>query len=472
MTRSLAGRLSAQDASRVVIGLIYLRNTAREQPSDVWGRSEKPSWSWLVAQTGKDRHLGPHVRWCLSEWLPEELAREDADARRDFVPALLPAVDGILRKLVVAIDQVDRVGDLLERCLEDLSAVQAKGGHYFTPRDLVRLLVASAAPQSGHRVLDPVCGSAGLLAEADRQVRERTGLRPKLELTGRDIHAGTLQIAQLNLAARGIRADLGTPVDSLGEPPGGAYDIVLANPPFNMTPWYDGSAPRGDDPRWPEPLRPPRDSANFAWILHFAHALAPQGRASFVMADGAAASARRLVEKQLRRQLVQDDLVECVVALPPGLFPHTRISCCLWLLNRDKSPHRGWGEADRRRQVLFVDARRAYELAPGKRQKQRRLAADGTGRILRTLAAWRATEPSSGEGAVRYEDAPNWCASRSSQDIADAEFSLLPAVYTSEDLDEDTSVDQRVDELTWELYTKFEEAQALESELRRALDEL
>jgi type I restriction enzyme M protein len=468
LMRNLSTRLNTQDGCRIAIGLIYLRNTARAQPADIWGRSEKPSWSWLVAQTGKSNTLGPDLRWCLSEWLPRGLGPDSTDVGEDFVPRLPPTVDGLLRELVRAVDEVDRVGDLLEQCLEDLSAAQAKGGHYFTPRDIVRLMVTAAAPQGGQRVFDPVCGSAGLLVDADRHVREQTGLQPNLALTGRDLHAGTLQIAQMNLAARGLRADLGVPVDSLAQPSSATYDIVLANPPFNMTPWYDGT-PGVGDPRWSDSPPPPRDNANFAWILHVAHALAPQGRAALLMADGAATGARR-GEQRIRERLVRDDLVECVVALPPGLFPHTRISSCLWLLNRDKSPHRGWGNTDRRGDVLFIDATSSYESVSGTRQ--RRLAADGVGRILRTLAAWRGAASPVADAGADYADVPDWCVSRSAEEIGGPEYGLLPTVHASAHGDEGTTALQRVDELKWKLYADFEEAHALERDLRLILDEL
>jgi type I restriction enzyme M protein len=387
---------------------------------------------------------------------------------RDFVPRLPRTVDDHLRSLITTINQADRLGDLLDQCLQDLSDAQATGGQYFTPRDIVQLMVAAAAPQDGQRVLDPVCGSAGLLIDADRYVRERTGLQAKLVLTGQDLHASTLQIAQMNLAAHGVEAYLGLPADSLGQPASSSFDIVLANPPFNMASWGP-KIRRKVDPRWPDDETPPRDNANFAWILHIAHALAPQGRAAVLMADGAATGVRR-AEQKIRERLVRDDLVECVVALPPGLFPHTRISCCLWLLNRDKSPRRGWGRSDRRDKVLFIDARKAYERVP--KSRQRRLATDGVEKLQRTLAAWRGTAPLVGEWGDPYQDEPGWCRSCSAQEIARNRYDLLPTLYAAEPTDNNTAEHQRVEQLTWELYRRFEEAHKLERDLQRILDEL
>jgi type I restriction enzyme M protein len=187
------------------------------------------------------------------------------------------------------------------------------------------------------------------------------------------------------------------------------------------------------------------------------------------MADGAATGLRPS-EQRVRERLVREDLVECVVALPPGLFPHVRISCCLWLLNRDKSPHRGWGAADRRKQILFVNARTAYETMSGSRQ--RRLAADGVGRVLRTLSAWRGAPTMQGEAPARYENDPGWCTSLSTAEVADAGYVLLPVVHALEPADEHTAARERVEELKWDLYGKFEKSHALERDLRRLLDEL
>ncbi|MFC7326236.1 N-6 DNA methylase [Marinactinospora rubrisoli] len=383
------------------------------------------------------------------------------------MPQLPNTVDRVLRELIREIDQADDLGDLLEQCLQELSAKQARGGQYFTPRDLVRLMVAAADPQNGQRMHDPVCGSAGLLIEAERYVRERTGRHSNLVLTGRDLHAETLQIAQMNLTTHGIEADLDLPADSLAQPTGQTYDIVLANPPFNMGPW-SADLPAWNDPRWLDGTPPPRDNGNFAWILHVAHSLAPGGRAVVLMADGAASSARE-VERRIREQLVRRGLIECVIALPPGLFSHTRAACCLWLLSRGYDPHWSWEETDERSTVLFIDARMAAEKVAG--TAQRRLAPDRTEKILGTLAAWRGTTLAADRAETRYHDEPGWCSSRSLKDIADHEWDLLPHTYVSERPERDMATHQRVEKLTRELFRQFDEAHTLERRLRSILDE-
>ncbi|MFP8883184.1 N-6 DNA methylase [Streptomyces mangrovi] len=462
LTSDLGGLLNLYDAGRVVVGLIYMKSRAN-RAQDGQREAEKPSWPWLVRRAGDQQSLSRHVQHCLSQWLPRTDEADGADVGGESVPYLPRTADTILRHLVKAIDQAVRRGELLEQCLQDLSSAQAKDGHYFTPPDIVRLMVAAAAPQDGQRVLDPVCGSAGLLIEAARQVSESLGgLHPNLALTGQDLHAGTLQIARMNLSAHGLAGHIGPAVNSLEKPSDSLYDIVLANPPFNMF-LRGAETPRRGDPRWPDDALPPRDNANFAWILHIAHALDSEGRAAILMADGAATGVRP-AERKIRRRLVQDDLVECVIALPPGLFPHTRISSCLWLLNRDKGPRGGLGQSDRRRQALLIDARSAYETVPGTRQ--RRLAGDGVERILRTLAAWR------GAPQVPYQDESGWCRSLSLQEIADHHYDLLPPLYTSEPADEAITGNGRVEALLEELQVRFEESHRLEADLLRVLGEL
>ncbi|MFP8959634.1 N-6 DNA methylase [Streptomyces nanhaiensis] len=471
LTRDLGGLLNLYDAGRVVVGLIYMKSRASRAQDGPDGRreAEKPSWPSLVRRAEDQQPLSPYVRYCLSQWLPRTDESDGADAGGESVPYLPRTADTVLRYLVKAIDQAVRRGELLEQCLQDLSSAQAKGGHYFTPPDIVRLMVAAAAPQDGQSVLDPVCGSAGLLIEAARQVSESLGgLHSSLALTGQDLHAGTLQIARMNLSAHGLDGHIGPAVNSLEKPSDSFYDIVLANPPFNMS-FRGAETPRRGDPRWPDDALPPRDNANFAWILHIAHALDSEGRAAILMADGAATGVRP-VEQKIRKRLVRSDLVECVIALPPGLFPHTRISSCLWLLNRDKGPQRGQGRSDRRSQVLLIDARGAYETVPDTRQ--RRLGSDGTERILRTLAAWRGAPPATGQTQASYQDEPGWCRSLSLQEIADHQYDLLPPLYTSESADEAITEDGRVAALVEELQARFEESHRLETDLLRVLGEL
>ncbi|MBB6174344.1 type I restriction enzyme M protein [Nocardiopsis mwathae] len=465
LVQGLSNPLNEHDAWRIVVSLVYGRWAAQQ---DDGRESPRPTWSWLVAVAEREPRVGPRVREFLDHWLPRDAAPNTPDAGQADVPSLHPTVDNELRGLISTINRADRLDDLFEHCLRELSDSQAKGGHYFTPRDIARLMVEAVQPRDAHRICDPVCGSAGLLIEAVRYLRRHTSLDVRARLTGQDLHAGTLQIAQMNLEAHGVKADLAPPMDSLAEPMTEPFDIVLANPPFNMPSWT-ADAPNPHDPRWSDHVPPPRGDANFAWLLHIVHGLAPHGRAAVLMPDGAATN-RRKADQSIREGLVRDDLVECVVALPPGLFPHVRIPCCLWLLNRDKSPQ-GRGGTDRRGEVLFINARKVSEQIGTSRRW--RLERDGTQRILHTLAAWRgAPRFADVDGAEGYQDQPGWCRSRSLHELVDGHCDLLPPNHAVDPSDTGADSRQRIAQIRWELYKKLEEAWNLDIELRRALDEL
>lgn len=254
----LSRLMNAHDAARLVLGLLYLSRTAHAAPG-----AGVPTWSWLLGKAAEGSSpIAPSVSTCLAHWLPATDTGGDDTGTRNLMPVPSPGTDDPLRGLILAINSVQQVGTLLDQCLHDLSAEQARGSHYFTPGDMARLMVGSAAPQDGHSVLDPVCGSGGLLVESHRYVRERVGLNPTMSLRGKDQHAHTSQVARMNLAVRGIEAHVFPPTDSLATPEPDRYDIVLANLPFNQHDWApDGEGVRQDrhiptDPRWPEEPRP------------------------------------------------------------------------------------------------------------------------------------------------------------------------------------------------------------------------
>ncbi|MBZ3906909.1 N-6 DNA methylase [Streptomyces scabiei] len=385
--------------------------------------------------------------------------------------------EGHLHALVQAIGSIQRVGPLLDQCLRDLSAEQAEGSHYFTPDDMARLMVGAAVPRDRHRVLDPVCGSGGLLVESHRYVRESVGLDPTMSLQGKEQHAPTSQVARMNLAVRGITAHVFPPGDSLAEPEPELHDIILANLPFNQRDWAPednteqgarrSPSPIPVDPRWPEEP-PSRGSADSAWIQHITHAMAPAGRAVFLMADRVANS-RQPVTRRLRERLLRDDLVECVIALPPRVFGHTKAPACLWVLNKDKGARPGWGVRDRRRQVLFINARRAFEPVPNSRA--RRLGEKNTASVLTTLAAWRGLSDN-GAAASPYNDEVGWSRSCSTKEIADREASLMPTSYAVEPPGPERDTRSRVEQLKLELTDQFEQMRALELRLLDALEEI
>ncbi|GAB2804185.1 hypothetical protein GCM10027073_40990 [Streptomyces chlorus] len=471
----LSRLMNAHDATRLVIGLLYLSRKAHAAPG-----TNVPTWSWLLRQPAeRGSGIRAAVSKCLSHWLPAADEQSADMGTRSLMPVPPSGSEGSLHALIQAIGSTQRVGPLLDQCLRDLSAdqAQADGSHYFTPGDMARLMVGAAVPRDGHRVLDPVCGSGGLLVESHLYVRERVELDPTMSLQGKEQHAHTSQVARMNFAVRGITAHVFPPGDSLAEPEPERHDIILANLPFNQRDWApedktEQSARRPAplvpvDPRWPEEP-PSRGSANSAWIQHIAHALAPAGRAVFLMADSVA-NTRQPITRRLRERLLRDDLVECVIALPPRVFGHSKAPACLWVLNRDKSARPGWGVLDRRRQVLFVNARRAFEPVPESRA--RRLGDKNTALILTTLAAWRGLSEN-GAAASPYNDAAGWSRSCSTEEIADRESSLMPTSYAVEPPSPERDTRSRVEQLKLELADQFDQMRDLELRLLDVLEEI
>ncbi|MEU3050241.1 N-6 DNA methylase [Streptomyces sp. NPDC006984] len=464
--------MHSAEAARLVLGLLYLSRIPRDA-----ARPGVPTWAWLVNRaTENPSEVRRAVIECLAHWLPP-IEDPDAGAMR-LVPELPASSTRHLPALIQAIGSAEQVSPLLDKCLRDLSAAQADGSNYFTPGDLARLMVGAAVPQDGNSVLDPVCGSGGLLVESHRYVHERVGLNPTMFLQGKEQHAPSSQVAHMNLAVRGIRGRIFPPGNSLAQPEPERHDIVLANLPFNQSAWApEGDAEPGDgrplrsvtaaDPRWPEEP-PPRGSANAAWIQHIAHALTPAGRAVFLMADSMATS-RQSAPRRLRERLLHSDLVECVIALPPRVFGPSKATACLWVLNKDKRARPGWGSSDRRGQVLFINARRAYERVPDSRS--RRLGEENTARILTTLAAWRGLSES-GAAAMPYSNVPGWSQSCSTKEITSHEYSLMPTSYAVEPPSPERDTRSHIERLKFELTDHLAHMHDLELRLRDALEEI
>ncbi|MFJ6437607.1 N-6 DNA methylase [Streptomyces sp. NPDC091416] len=471
--RHLSRPMNAHDATRLVLGLLFLSRKAHAAPG-----TGVPTWSWLMSQSAAgDSGIRAAVSKCLAHWLPTIDAQGTDAGTRTLMPIPPPRSDEHLHALIQAIGSTQRVGPLLDQCLRDLSADQADGSRYFTPIDMARLMVGAAVPRDRHRVLDPVCGSGGLLVESHRYVHDRVEADPAMSLQGKEQHADTSQVARMNFAVRGINADVSPPGDSLAEPEREPHDIILANLPFNQRDWAPEdqtkqSARRSasrvpTDPRWPEEP-PSRGSANSAWIQHIAHALAPAGRAAFLMAD-IVANTRQPITRRLRERLLRDDLVECVIALPPRVFGHTETTACLWVLNKDKRSRAGWGITDRRRQVLFINARRAFEQVPNSRA--RRLGEKNVALILDTLAAWRGLSED-GTAVPPYKDETGWSRSCSIKEIADHEYSLMPTSYAVEPPSPERDTRSRIDELKLELADSFDRMRDLELRLLDVLEEI
>ncbi len=232
----------------------------------------------------------------------------------------------------------DVLGEVYEYCLEKFALAEGRrGGEYFTPKSIVKLIVEILEPQPGERVYDPACGSGGMFVQAEKFIETHGGNAFDISVYGQELNQTTWRLAKMNLAIHGIEANLSTRwADSFHEDqhPDLRADVVMANPPFNISDW--GGDRLVMDPRWEYGV-PPVGNANFAWLQHMAHKLAPKGRAGIVLANGSMSS-KQSGEGDIRRAMVEGDLVACMVALPGQLFRSTQIPACLWFLARDKSP--------------------------------------------------------------------------------------------------------------------------------------
>jgi type I restriction enzyme M protein len=360
----------------------------------------------------------------------------------------------------------DVLGHVYEYCLERFAAAEGKrGGEFYTPQSVVRLLVEVLEPKPGSRVYDPCCGSGGMFVQAERFIETHGGRPFDIAVYGQELNQNTWRLAKMNLAIHGIGADLGprwadTFHDDLH--PDLRAHVVLSNPPFNMSDW--GGERRVMDPRWTYGV-PPMGNANFAWLQHIASKLGSRGVAGVVLANGSMSS-KQSGEGDIRRAMVEDDLVSCIVALPPQLFRTTQISACLWFLARDKTSQGANRQADRRGQVLFIDTRYMGVLVS---RTERVLTDEEIAKIAGIYHAWRGTDPSR-----EYKEEPGFCYSARLDEIKLNDYVLTPGRYVGapDAKDDGEPIAEKVERLTKQLFAHFEESARLEQEIRKQLRRL
>ena len=487
----LRGNMEPSDYKHVALGLIFLKYISdafeakqaellneeladAEDPEEylaenVFWVPREARWSHLQARAklptiGKDiddAMLAIEGRNAsLKGVLPKDYAR----------PALNKVMLGELIDLVSGIgmaEQADRSRDILGRVYEYFlgsfaGAEGKRGGEFYTPRSVVRLLVEMLEPYRG-RVYDPCCGSGGMFVQSERFVEEHGGRIGDIAIYGQESNYTTWRLAKMNLAVRGIDADIrwnnegSFHKDELADL---KADFILANPPFNISDW--GGDRLREDVRWKFGV-PPVGNANYAWLQHIHHHLAPNGTAGVVLANGSMSSAQS-GEGTIRRAMVEGDVVDCMIALPGQLFYSTQIPACLWFLAGNKNTGDGW--RDRRGEVLFIDARMLGHMV----DRTRREFADGDiSRVASTYHAWRG-EPDAGD----YEDAAGFCKAVTLDEIGKHGHVLTPGRYVGAAAVEDDGVpfEERFAELRKTLAGQFAEAEKLTELIQRKLDEV
>ena len=361
----------------------------------------------------------------------------------------------------------DILGHVYEYFLGQFALAEGKqGGQYYTPKSIVTLIVEMLEPYSG-RVYDPAMGSGGFFVSSDKFIEEHAKeqnydpeeQRKHISVYGQESNPTTWKLAAMNMAIRGIDFNFGKKnADSFldNQHPDLRADFVMANPPFNIRDWWHESL--AEDVRW-QYGTPPQGNANFAWMQHMLHHLAPTGSMALLLANGSMSSNTNN-EGVIRQRLVEEDLVECMVALPGQLFTNTQIPACIWFLTKDKVNGEVQGQKKRNRQgeLLFIDAR---NLGFMRDRVLRDFTAEDIATVTGVYHAWQR-----GEG---YEDVAGFCKSVSLDEIKKHDFVLTPGRYVgaAEEEDDGEPFDEKMARLTALLGEQFKESERLEGEIRR-----
>jgi type I restriction enzyme M protein len=387
--------------------------------------------------------------------LPKDYARPGLDKQR--LGELIDVIATIELTAASEGEKTHRSVDLLGRVYEYFltrfaSAEGKNGGQFYTPSCVVRCLVEMLAPYKG-RIYDPACGSGGMFVQSEKFVESHGGRRGDISIYGQESNATTRRLAVMNLALRGIEADFGAEhADTFRRVlhPDLRADYVIANPPFNDSDWFR----KDDDVRWQYGV-PPKGNANFAWVQHFIHHLAPNGMAGFVLANGSMSS-NQSGEGEIRKALIEADLVDCMVALPGQLFYSTQIPVCLWFLAKSKSAEKKRGFRDRRKETLFIDARKMGALID---RVHRELTDADLEKISGTYHAWRGDRDAS-----VYADVAGFCKSASTEEISTHGHVLTPGRYVgAEEVEDDGEpFDAKMARLVEEIHTQFADSAKIE----------
>lgn len=520
----LRGSIDAAEYKHVVLGLIFLKyisdafETRREalreelEADGITGASaenmlesrdeytaENVFWvpveaRWAEIQAkGKTPNIGKLIddaMYAIERDNPKLKGKLPRDyARRGIAPERLGGLIDQIASIAVGTKEAqkkDILGRVYEYFLGKFAAAEGKlGGEFFTPSSIVRLMVEMIEPYEG-RVYDAACGSGGMFVQSERFAEAHGGSKRDLSVFGQESNPTTWRLAHMNLAIRGIEANLGEqPADSFTRDlhPDLKADYILANPPFNISDW-SGKLLR-KDPRWKYGA-PPIGNANYAWIQHFIHHLAPPngkggGIAAFVMANGSLSSTTG-GEGEIRKKIIEADLVDCIIAMPPQLFLTTGIPVCLWFVTRDKTGKhldKGRGGRNRSGETLFIDARDLGAMEDGSRTLRFLSGRDyptspppaetEIGRIAGTYHAWRG-EKDAGD----YSDIKGFCKAATLQEIQTANHTLVPGRYVgSADRDQSNETfDERMSRLSGELEAQLVRAANLDENIKRSLGAL
>lgn len=483
----LRSNMDAAEYKHVVLGLIFLKyisdafNDLYEKLKEGKGEFEGADAEdadeyrayniFFVPEKARWQHLQDRAKQPeIGKWVDEAMdAIEKINlSLKGILPQIYADPDMNKQRLGELIDLIGTIGfnqdghtstDLLGRVYEYFlgqfaDAEGKKGGQFYTPASIVKVLVEMLEPYQG-RVYDGCCGSGGMFVQSEKFVLSHQGNIKDLSIYGQESNPTTLRLARMNLAIRGIDAKL-EPGDTLlnDKHTNQKMDFVLVNPPFNVNDW-NGELLRNDN-RWKYGV-PPMGNANYAWLQHFFHKLSPTGTAGIVLANGSMNS-NSGGEGDIRRNMIEDGIVDCMVALPSQLFYNTMIPACLWFLARNKTNHKF---RDRSNEILFIDARKLGSMV---NRRNRELTDDDVALIAGTYHSWR-----SKDGA--YEDKAGFCKAAAMEEVRNNNHVLMPGRYvgTEEELDDGVPFEDKMNALTSKLAEQFAKGAELEKTIRENL---
>ena len=499
----LRSNMDAAEYKHVVLGLIFLKyisDAFEDRRAMIERDASNPESEWYVREPqeryevmeDRDEYSAANIFWVPKEarWdFLQKNAKQPtigklADNAMDTIERDNPSLKGVLPKdyarpsldkqrLGELIDLIGTIGlgdsenrskDILGRVYEYFlgqfaDAEGKKGGQFYTPRCIVKVLVEMLEPYKG-RVFDPCCGSGGMFVQNEKFVKAHGGRIGDISIFGQESNQTTWRLCKMNLAIRGIDADIQW--NNEGSFLNDAHkdlraNFVMANPPFNDSDWK-GDLLR-DDARWKYGT-PPTGNANFAWVQHFTYHLAPNGIAGFVLANGSMSS-NTAGEGEIRKNIIEADLVDCMISLPTQLFYNTMIPACLWFITRDKKNSKF---KDRRGKALFIDTRKMGALID---RRHRELTDEEIQKIAGTYHAWR------GEGG-KYQDVKGFCKSATVEEIRQHGHILTPGRYVgAEDIEEDDEVfEEKMKRLTSDLIKQMQEGKKLDEEIKKNLESI
>jgi len=481
----LRSNMDAAEYKHVVLGLIFLKYIS-DAFTEVYEKLKKDKDSdpedvdeyisrriFFVPKQARWEHLQANAK------KPE--VGKFLDEAMDIIERDNPSLKGVLPKnyarpglnkqrLGELIDLIGTIGlgdkenrskDILGRVYEYFlgefaSAEGKKGGQFYTPRSIVKLLVEMLEPYKG-RIFEPCCGSGGMVVQSEKFIEAHGGRIGDISIYGQESNQTTWRLCKMNMAIRGLDANIKWG-DSFHDDQFKDLkaDFLLANPPFNDSDW-NGELLQ-EDVRWKFGI-PPKNNANFAWVQHFIHHLNPTGIAGFVLANGSMSS-NTSNEGEIRKNIINADLVDCMVALPSQLFYNTMIPACLWFVTRDKKDH---SFRDRRGQILFIDARNMGVMID---RRHRELTDEDVKKISSTYHAWR------GENKLKYSDELGFCKSAKLEEVEKHNFILTPGRYVGviEEAEDDEKFEEKMKRLTAELSSQMKEGQKLDQEIKKNLE--